>query len=77
MTLADKLKAIEVTHITPYCECCNTIDKMRDIAIILAEACESNMSAHKSGCVEYKNCACWWQNASEAITKAQALIGGE
>ena len=41
--------------------------------MIAVEALSAISSAHKSGCVEYKGCQCWWQNAEQALAK---LKGG-
>lgn len=41
----------------------------------LEESFNSILSAKKSGCVEYKNCECWWQIADQALAELKKWRG--
>lgn len=49
--------------------------KLQEAVKVLRAGHNAIISAKKSGCVEYKGCECWHQNASLALSKADAILG--
>lgn len=49
--------------------------KLQEAVKVLQDGHKAIISAKKSGCVEYKGCECWHQNASLALSKADAILG--
>lgn len=49
--------------------------KLQEAVNVLRAGHNAIISAKKSGCVEYKGCECWHQNASLALSKADAILG--
>jgi hypothetical protein len=45
--------------------------RISDQLYIATKALESIVSAHNSGCVDYKGCECWWQNAEKALKEIE------
>lgn len=50
------------------------VSKLQAALDVARENFKAIISAHKSGCVEYKNCQCWWQNAESALYQIEELL---